>query len=56
MRGELVAVPGGFEFEILDADPRRIKRLRIYRRPTDASRPEARRRPRAAREEPDTAA
>ena len=24
--------PGGFEFEILDADPRRIKRLRIHRR------------------------
>ena len=27
VRGELVAAPGGFEFEILDADPRRIKRL-----------------------------
>jgi CBS domain containing-hemolysin-like protein len=33
VRGELIAVPGGFEFEILDADPRRIKRLRISRRP-----------------------
>jgi CBS domain containing-hemolysin-like protein len=32
VRGELVAGPGGYEFEILDADPRRIKRLRIRRR------------------------
>ena len=30
VRGELITAPGGFEFEILDADPRRIKRLRIY--------------------------
>jgi CBS domain containing-hemolysin-like protein len=29
VRGELVKGPGGYEFEILDADPRRIKRLRI---------------------------
>ena len=29
VRGELITAPGGFEFEILDADPRRIKRLRI---------------------------
>jgi CBS domain containing-hemolysin-like protein len=28
-RGEILAGPGGFEFEILDADPRRIKRLRL---------------------------
>jgi CBS domain containing-hemolysin-like protein len=33
VRGELITVPGGFELEILDADPRRIKRLKIYRRP-----------------------
>lgn len=34
VRGELLHVPDvpGFEFEILDADPRRIKRLRIRRR------------------------
>jgi CBS domain containing-hemolysin-like protein len=32
VRGELIATPGGYEFEILDADPRRIKRLRITRR------------------------
>ena len=31
VRGELVSVPG-LEFEILEADPRRIKRLRIRRR------------------------
>jgi CBS domain containing-hemolysin-like protein len=29
VRGEVVSGPGGFEFEVLDADPRRIKRVRI---------------------------
>ncbi len=29
MRGEVIAHPGGYEFEIVDADPRRIKRLRM---------------------------
>jgi magnesium and cobalt transporter len=28
-RGEIVEAPGGFVFEVLEADPRRIKRLRI---------------------------
>ena len=28
-RGELIAHPSGLEFEILDADPRRIKRVRV---------------------------
>jgi CBS domain containing-hemolysin-like protein len=32
-RGEIVAAPEGFEFEVLDADPRRIKRLKIHPRP-----------------------
>jgi Mg2+/Co2+ transporter CorC len=32
VRGELVPGPGAFEFEVLDADPRRLKRIRIYRR------------------------
>jgi CBS domain containing-hemolysin-like protein len=32
VRGELVPGPGSFEFEVLDADPRRLKRIRIYRR------------------------
>jgi CBS domain containing-hemolysin-like protein len=31
VRGELVPGPSGFEIEVLDADPRRIKRVRIYR-------------------------
>jgi CBS domain containing-hemolysin-like protein len=31
VRGELVPGPAGFEIEILDADPRRVKRVRIYR-------------------------
>ncbi|MGZ5854613.1 MAG: transporter associated domain-containing protein, partial [Xanthobacteraceae bacterium] len=31
VRGELVLGPGRFEFEITDADPRRIKKIRIYR-------------------------
>ena len=43
VRGELLSVPGGFEIEILDADPRRIKRLRIYRPQNE--RQEPRRRP-----------
>jgi hypothetical protein len=32
VRGELVPGPGAFEIEILDADPRRVKRVRIYPR------------------------
>jgi CBS domain containing-hemolysin-like protein len=28
-RGEIVAHPSGFEFEVLEADPRRVRRLRI---------------------------
>jgi magnesium and cobalt transporter len=31
-RGEVVHHPAGIEFEVVDADPRRIKRLRILRR------------------------
>ncbi len=30
VRGEII-VEGGYEFEVLDADPRRLKRLKIYR-------------------------
>ena len=29
VRGELVSIPGGYEIEVIDADPRRIKRVRI---------------------------
>jgi CBS domain containing-hemolysin-like protein len=35
-RGELIRHPAGLEFEVLDADPRRVKRLRVH-----ASRPGA---------------
>jgi CBS domain containing-hemolysin-like protein len=44
VRGELVRGPEPFEAEVLDADPRRIKRVRIYRRKAP--------RPGAAREVP----
>ena len=30
-RGELIRHPAGLEFEVLDADPRRVKRVRITR-------------------------
>ncbi len=29
-RGEILKGPGEFEYEILDADPRRIKRLKLW--------------------------
>ena len=32
VRGELVPGPNSFEAEVVDADPRRIKRVKIYRR------------------------
>jgi magnesium and cobalt transporter len=34
-RGEVIAHPSGLEFEVLDADPRRIKRLRVRRLPAE---------------------
>ncbi|TDR87157.1 hemolysin family protein [Enterovirga rhinocerotis] len=36
-RGELIAGPDGMEFEVLDADPRRLKRVRIHRRKPEDS-------------------
>jgi CBS domain containing-hemolysin-like protein len=36
-RGEIVAGPYGFEFEVLDADPRRLKRVRIHPPPQPAA-------------------
>jgi CBS domain containing-hemolysin-like protein len=48
VRGELLLVPEevpGFEFEVTDADPRRIKRLKIRRRRTEVRTPDLRRRP-----------
>ena len=40
-RGELIRHPAGLEFEVLDADPRRVKRLRVHRRPAGANEPDA---------------
>ncbi|MGL4239581.1 MAG: hemolysin family protein [Beijerinckiaceae bacterium] len=36
-RGELIGGPLDLEFEVLDADPRRIKRVRIYRKTANAA-------------------
>jgi CBS domain containing-hemolysin-like protein len=40
-RGELISHPGGFEFEILDADPRRVKKVRVHRLSAKAARAQA---------------
>lgn len=37
-RGEIVRHPSGLEFQVLEADPRRVKRLRL-RQPQPASKP-----------------
>lgn len=37
-RGEVVQAVPGFEFHVLDADPRRIKKVRITRKRTPARR------------------
>src|ERR1700760_2343573 len=47
VRGELISGPGHFEVEVLDADPRRVKRLRIAtrkERPAPRAQRESRRR------------
>jgi hemolysin (HlyC) family protein len=49
LRGELIPGPGLFEFEVLDADPRRIKRVRITRLKEKRERPRGERK----RGEPD---
>ena len=36
-RGEIIAHPDGIEFEVLDADPRRVKRLRVRGLPAAAA-------------------
>jgi CBS domain containing-hemolysin-like protein len=38
-RGEVIAHPGGFDIEVMDADPRRVKRVRV--RPSTAQPPAA---------------
>jgi magnesium and cobalt transporter len=47
VRGEVISGPGNFEIEVLDADPRRVKRLRIG---TRKERPAARQREARRRE------
>jgi Mg2+/Co2+ transporter CorC len=43
VRGEVISGPGNFEIEVLDADPRRVKRLRIgIRKERPKERPTAR--------------
>jgi CBS domain containing-hemolysin-like protein len=49
VRGELVPGPGSFEIEVLDADPRRVKRVKIYR----SKQARAEREPRARESEAD---
>jgi CBS domain containing-hemolysin-like protein len=47
VRGEVISGPGNFEVEVLDADPRRVKRLRIAtrkERPASRTQRESRRR------------
>jgi len=55
VRGELVPGPGPFEIEVLDADPRRVKRVRIYRSRQPASDRDGGRPPRAAAAPPASA-
>jgi hypothetical protein len=49
-RGEIIPGPGLFEFEVLDTDPRRVKRIRIVRLKERRERPRAEQR---KRQEPD---
>jgi CBS domain containing-hemolysin-like protein len=49
LRGEIIPGPGLFEFEVLDADPRRVKRVRITRLKERREKPRAERK----RGEPD---
>jgi hypothetical protein len=50
-RGEILRGPGEYDFEIIDADPRRVKRVRVFRRPPDPPKRERKRKPK-----PDTSA
>src|SRR5579871_4509631 len=55
VRGEVISGPGNFEIEVLDADPRRVKRLRITtrkERPAPRTARESRRRGEASSETP----
>ncbi|MGH6788626.1 MAG: transporter associated domain-containing protein, partial [Pseudolabrys sp.] len=45
VRGELVPGPGLYEIEVVEADPRRVKRVRIYKVKDRRDRPREPRRP-----------
>ena len=55
VRGEVISGPGHFEIEVLDADPRRVKRVRIYRGKDRSSRRERAAKRRDGVPEPETA-
>ena len=40
-RGEIIHHPDGIEFEVIDADPRRVKKLRIRAKPDSTPKPQA---------------
>ena len=50
VRGEILRGPGEYDFEIIDADPRRVKRVRIFRRPPDPPKRERKRKAKASAE------
>ncbi len=50
IRNEILRGPGDFDFEIIDADPRRVKRVRIFRRPPEPPKRERKRKPKAPAE------
>src|SRR5262249_36442868 len=54
VRGELVPGPAGFEIEVLDADPRRVKRVKIYRGKDRSSRRDRTAQRRGGQPEPET--
>ncbi|MDQ0472365.1 hemolysin family protein [Labrys wisconsinensis] len=52
VRGEIIQGPGSLEFEILDADPRRVKRVRIHTAGNGTAKPKGGKRSAAPAEEP----
>jgi magnesium and cobalt transporter len=36
-KGEVISHPSGIEFRVLDADPRRIRRVRVRRAPEETA-------------------
>ncbi len=56
VRNEILRGPGDFDFEIIDADPRRVKRVRIFRRPPEPAKRERKRKPKTMTDSPATRA